>query len=212
MTVLGWTISLGTSLWTSHHKFLATGAAALALLWPIILFWPEIKLLRIAYPKNTIKLESPAWLYVFGVVSLGALLLASYRVYSSTSVAPRTLTADEFAQPLISGKFFLFSRLCRSNNIVAGRTVEYSYIYGPAVIVGSDHTDIGESDFRGSMESNFIEISGDSAPKAGHETGSFWLMDCKFRHDHFINISMVRKSRDDAKDQAWFNNINTQTK
>jgi hypothetical protein len=106
MTVLGWTISLGTSLWTSHHEFLATGAAALALLWPIILFWPEIKLLRIAYPKNTIKLESPAWLYVFGVVSLGALLLASYRVYSSTSVAPRTLTADEFAQPLISGKFF----------------------------------------------------------------------------------------------------------
>ena len=49
MTVLGWAASLFSTLWTSHHELLALGVAMFACAWPLVLFWPEIKMLRDGY-------------------------------------------------------------------------------------------------------------------------------------------------------------------
>jgi hypothetical protein len=187
LSFIGWAIGIAVNFW-EHHPVLAILTVLLAVVWPIYLFWPELKLLRITYPKSNAKLESPFWLYIFGLASLMLIGVGGYKLYISTAVAARVLTADEFGQPYISNKFFRIVDLADSNGTISNRTFENDWIYGPAVLFARNKDDIGSSYFNTSMAETFIEVTEEQVIGRG---GIITVNDSKFRNCHFDRISII---------------------
>lgn len=75
-SLMGYAISLAVSFFVAGHTYPACGAIVLAILFNVYLFWPEIKLLKIAYPRGS-TVESLTWLYIFGFVALVMVVLVS---------------------------------------------------------------------------------------------------------------------------------------
>jgi hypothetical protein len=192
----GWAVSIAVTLWTSSHEQMAASALLLAAFWPVYLFWPEIKKLHIIHPKGAL-LESPVWLYIVALGSLG--LVALSVVNLTTRHYPTLLSADEWAQSYIHGKNFRIADLSDPLNMVVGRTFEDCHIYGPAVIMLYDRNDIGDSTFH-TQKPDHIFIIASSGIWGGLGTGVIGLMDCKFRRCHFYNVSVTG---DPATIEKW---------
>jgi hypothetical protein len=195
LAVLAYAGSIAASFFTAGHVFVAVASVAVAIAWNVYLFWPEIKRLKIVYPRGTL-VESPIWLYIFGVVALGMVGFAFFTTYRSVARQPALLTAVEFSEPYIHGKYFHIAELADSTNVIEGRTFEDCYIYGPVVLYGHDNLDLQNNVFVGTKEQTFIPAIGGMA---GAGTGIVMLKDCKFRRCHFINVSIIGDPKDIEK-------------
>ena len=205
-SVLAYAVSIAITFFTSGHEPTAAALVILAVIFNVYLFWPEIKLLKISYPKSA-TIESPAWLYMFGLVAIGTLVFAFFTFYQSIAHQPVLLTSQEFAQPYISGKYFKLSELADSKNEIEGRTFEDSYIYGPVVVWAHDNIDIQNCDFAGTKAQTFVTaLEG----KSGMGTGIIVLKDCKFRRCHFVNVSIISSPSDIKRWEADSTNVNTE--
>jgi hypothetical protein len=127
-------------------------------------------------------------MYIFGLAATGMLIVACVRLYTSHLRQPVLLNDVEFSQKFIHEKYFRLSSLADADSTIQGRTFEDCWIYGPAVIYGDSSTNIRDSSFAGSSTTVFIPVLG-VAPGPG--TGVIFLKDCRFRHCHFIRISIL---------------------
>lgn len=117
-------------------------------------------------------------------------------LYRSIAHEPALLTAEEFSQPYLHGRYFRISELADSNHVIEGRTFEDCYIYGPAVLFAHDNVDLQHSSFEGSKDEVFIPTIGG---RTGPGSGVIVLKDCKFRRCHFIGVSFVANPQDVEK-------------
>jgi hypothetical protein len=95
--MLGWFIAIGVTFWTSNHPWLGFGCVMLSMVWGVFLFWPELNRLRIVYPKGSV-VESPRWLYAFGIVGALMVGLSFANLYLSTMRLPEMLSDTELSQ------------------------------------------------------------------------------------------------------------------
>lgn len=183
----GWCIAVAVSFWTSNHPWATFWTCALSLLWPMYLFGPEIKKLKLTRGKNDI-VESPVWLYLFGVASVVLGLFAIYHLWDANRSLPEILTDAEMAQPYIHGKFLTLSQFVNTDNRIEGRTFEDCSIYGPLVMTADKASSIVNCDFNAIQDQVFLE-----SEKAliGRGTGIVMLKDCKFRRCRFYNVSFI---------------------
>lgn len=182
-------VSLAVNFFTSGRALAAFGTVVLAAVISVFLFWPELKRLRITYPKGTY-VESPGWLYIFGLAVIAAFVFASYRLYESTATKPRAVTADLYAQQYIHGQYIRLSDFVDPNNEIVGRTFEDDYIYGPVAIALVDHNDIGLSNFEGGALS-FLAVASLKPNTMQPSPGVIYIHDSKFRRCHFIHITVL---------------------
>jgi len=101
----GFWISIASNFLLGNHIVIACGLAVLAALFTVYLFWPELRMLKLTAPRNSVT-ESPLWLYLFGLASVGLLVFAFVHLYASSVHQPRRLTSTEFAQPYIGENIF----------------------------------------------------------------------------------------------------------
>lgn len=191
LALLAYGFSIAANFLASGHPFIGASICLLAVIVSILLFWKEIRLLRIAYPKGTVKVESPIWLYIFGLIGLGTVLIAGYRIWDASHKRPDVITSDLFSQTYISGKYIRIADFADSNNEIQGRTFEDSYIYGPAVLYVTDHTIFGNNSFNGSSDQVFIPVVDGGVIQAGDHTGIILIKDSTFKRCHFIAVSLV---------------------
>jgi len=190
---VGWAVSIAVTSWTASRPLLGSAAIILAAIFPVYLFWPELKRLRITYPKNH-QMDSPGWLYIIGIGSLGLVLFAFANLYLSVHNRPSVLSADEWSQQFIHGKYFRIVDLVDANNVIEHRTFEDCYIYGPAVLYGTEHSTIINNHFASSPEHVFLVVAPQSL--GGPQTGIIVLKDCQFRNCHIFNISIAGVEKD----------------
>src|SRR5262249_55139828 len=119
----GWAAAIAMNSWTAAHPFIALGTIGLALAWTVYLFWPEIASLKVVYPSGA-RVESPAWLYMFAMVSLFMALSAGVLSYDRISNSPRHISGDEFAKSYLQGGHYYITDFVDSNNLIEGRTFE----------------------------------------------------------------------------------------
>jgi hypothetical protein len=189
IAVLGYAVSLAVNLFTSNHPITASIAILLAIAWSIYLFWPEIRALKITYPKND-RVESPWWLYIFAISAVLMVAYALAHLYFAFESAPQLISADVFSEQYIHGKHVYVSGFVDGNNNIQGRTFEDCWLYGPAVFATTDGTDIGSSDFDGGKKA-FIPVIPLRPGVISTSPGLINVRDCKFRRCHFVRISIV---------------------
>ena len=197
--MLAYAIALGVNFFLASSRadrILGVGVIALAVIWNVVLFFPEIRRLTITHPKGS-QLESPFWLYMFGIVALGMVVFACTVTYRSMVHEPELLTSEEFAQPYIHGKYFRIADLADANNVIQGRSFEDCYIYGPAVLYPTEYTDLQTSTFDATSEAAFLPVGPNAI--GGGATGVILLKDCKFRRCHFIKIAFAGTSEEVEK-------------
>jgi hypothetical protein len=196
IAVLAYAFAVAVTFYTSRHPYAAFSAIVLAVVWNIYLFWPEIRLLRLTYPRNT-QLESPVWLYLFGAAALGLVAYGGWRLYQLQTHSPAALAAEGFAEQYIQGKYLRIADLADADNVIEGRTFEDCHIYGPAVLFLLSYNDVGDSTFEGNMNHVFLP----AAPGAmvGATGGVIGLKDCKFRRCRFQHITIVGSPEDIQK-------------
>jgi hypothetical protein len=85
--MLGWFIAIGVTFWTSNHPWLGFGCVMLSMVWGVFLFWP----------KGSV-VESPRWLYAFGIVGALMVGLSFANLYLSTMRLPEMLSDTELSQ------------------------------------------------------------------------------------------------------------------
>jgi hypothetical protein len=178
--------SLFVSTLTNVHPTAAIVIVLVAIIWNVFLFWPEISSLKIVYSERA-RTESPVWLYIFALASLGAFVCIVILTYYNITESPRRLSAGEFANSNLVGKRLYITDLVDSENVIEGRTFEDCWIYGPAVLsmVGGD---MMKNTFEGTSAGTFVTVS---AGMAGNGTGIVLLKDCRFRRCKFINVSIA---------------------
>jgi hypothetical protein len=197
LAFLGW----GAQFVFKPSPFISGLVLLTSIAWVIFLFWPEIKRIRIVNdPAKTVLSESPAWLYIFAVAAVLAVSVWGGSIYYSVQNAPRILTADEFAEPFIRGKHFRLSDFIAyaGGNVIAGRTFEDCWIYGPAVVVASGvgilHKNVFDAQ---SFEEVFWEVPTDHPIR-----GVINLRDCTFRRCVFVGVAFVGTKEQIAKWKA----------
>jgi hypothetical protein len=193
LALLGYSVSLAANFLTSGHLFIGLGIVAVAVVFNVFLFWREISLLRIVYPRTTGAIESPLWLYIFGLIGLVAISLSGYRIVRETWYGPRSLSVEDFAGPYVQGKFIRITDFADKRNIIQGRTFVDSYIYGPAVLYSKERFDLYDTFFDGGPTQNF-QIIQDGI--AGPATGIITLIDVKFERCHFYDVTFVGTPHD----------------
>jgi hypothetical protein len=151
-------------------------------------------MLKLTAPRNSVT-ESPLWLYLFGLASVGLLVFAFVHLYASSVHQPRRLTSTEFAQPYIGEKYFYLADLADANGVIIGRTFEDCWIYGPAVISVTGGP---------GLELTSFEHNSFMAPGAGSllidwdkpliASGVIKVSGCKFKRCHFLDVSLMGPS------------------
>lgn len=191
--LLGYAGSLAVNFFTSGHLFIGLGIVAVAVVFNAFLFWKEISLLRIVHPRTTGTIESPLWLYIFGLLGLIAMSTSALKIVRQTWYGPRSLDVQEFAEPYVQGKYIRIVDFADKRNIIQGRTFVDSYIYGPAVLYSKERFDLYDSLFDGGATQNFQVIQDGIA---GPATGIITLIDVKFERCHFYDITFVGTQHD----------------
>ncbi len=191
--LLSYVGAIGVNLVTSTHPVAAFCIAVLAVLWSAYTFWPEIKALRIIYPRGA-PLESPAWLYLFSIASLGVVFIGFYSLYIASTRRPSILTDAEMSRPYIQGKYFKIADLADGENVIVGRTFEDCHIYGPAVLFLLDRNTLIEPHVMGSLDEAFLAAP--ATNRAGPHTGIIVLRECTFKRCTLFNITFVGASED----------------
>lgn len=189
VAVIGYTVALSAQYQTAQYPVAAMFIMVAGVAWNIWLFLPEIRAMKIAYPKGT-PVSSPAWIYLFGIAAVGLVLFAGVNLYVSVRHSPTSLTSGEFAERYIHGKYIRIAELADANNVIEGRTLEDTWIYGPAVLFITTGTDIGYSHFNSSPNLVFLPVAATSVV-AGRGTGIIVVRDSKFRRCHFVNITIL---------------------
>lgn len=196
--MLVYTTSIAANFVTSSRPggaWIGMLLVALAIVWNVYLFWPEIKALRIVYPPNA-HVAKPGWLYCFAAAALFSVLFGIYRLYTTTAHLPTSVTGDEFAQPYIRGKFVRMTDFADAQNMVIGRTFEDSYIYGPVTLYGMSDLTVSHAWFSaGSPDGAFVVVKGMGGPG----TGIIALKDVRFIRCHFVNVTFVGSEADVMK-------------
>jgi hypothetical protein len=153
-------------------------------------------MLRLAVPKTYLA-ESPAWLYLFGVASIGLVVFAFASTYIADQHKPDLVSLADFSQMYISGKHFHIADFADSRGIIESRTFEDCWIYGPAVITVSS----GDAMSAGLTAFEFAEFTnsrkGDLLiryDKPLVATGVIVIRGCKFRHCHFLDVAIMGPS------------------
>lgn len=185
LSVVAYATSVAASIYPLSTGILPVILVLAACAWNAFLFWPEIRTLRIVLPKGAIA-QPIGWLYFFALANVGLLLLGGTLSYFKLSHVPRSLTSDEFSQPYISGKYFHIADLADTSKVIAGRTFENDWIYGPAVVVASG-SDIRGSSFNGTFDQIFQPVQ----PDQPIGVGVIVISDGKFRNCHFVNVTFV---------------------
>lgn len=188
-TVIFSGISISTNFLLSGHLITAFVLTCFSIAVGVFFFWEDLKRLKIVYPKNTGIVESPAWLYLFALLGIGCLALSGIRVYMATQNMPRALTADDFAQPYVRGKYVKIEDYADPQSVIEGRTFEDSWIYGPAVLylMGTSHLD--QNHFTGAPGGLFFTLPVGS--QVGESTGVIIVKESTFKRCHFRNVSFV---------------------
>jgi len=186
-----WCLALWLSAVLPTHPMAVTIIGLTPMVVLLLLFFPEIARLRLQYTERT-RNESPIWLYLFALAACGLVVLTGYRFVNSIWNAPTKLSADEFAQPYIQGKYFRITELADSDNIIEGRTFEGCWIYGPAVLVIGPDTSVSRNVFEGSADRVTMAVT---QGLIGAATGIVELKDCKFGHCHFVNVTFAESEQ-----------------
>ena len=130
---VGWCLALGVDLAMGNHPVAGILAITLAVVWTAICFSPELRKCKVVYNERT-RNESPVWLYLFAVATLGAVSIGGVHLYESLVHQPVGLTANEFAQPYLQGYSFRIVDLANSDHTIRNKTFENCWIYGPAIL------------------------------------------------------------------------------
>ena len=172
----------------SNQAAIAFGIIMATVAIQVLIFLPELRRLRITYPKGTV-LESPKWLYLFGIgtILMACALLAN--AWLSVQSQPRLLDSAEFAQPYLHGKHLKLVDLTGDDNIIEGRTFEDCQFYGPAVIAITGVTTIHGNTFEAVNGQLFIPII--AGVHVGGGTAVIQLKDCQFRRCRFRRVQIV---------------------
>lgn len=186
------------------HPFVGGLIVLTGVVWLIFLFWPDIKQIRIVRdPAETAASESPGWLYVFAFASLLAVGVWGASIYYSAERLPTVLTADEFAQSDIHGKRFRLVDLVAysGSRVIEGRTFEDCWLYGPAVVLLGDKSDLGDSRILagpGGLEVAFIVVPLKQLPDGRVQVpdGVIAFKDCKFRRCHLSGVGFIVTSQE----------------
>jgi hypothetical protein len=197
LSVLAYFVSLAVNFFISNHPYVGIGLIIFAVIFNLYLFWPEIKLLRIAYPKGS-QLESPRWLYLFGVAALGMVGLAIFLFYQAAAHNPEALSTEIFPEHYIHGKYLRIAELADSRGVIEGRTFDDCWIYGPAVLHPVQYINIIDNVFEGSPDSTFVVIE-QGIPLGGNISGFIMLKDVKFEKCHFIGVTFIGVASDVEK-------------
>ena len=196
LALLSYALSIAINLMGHTSPLLACLCIGLAVAWTIYLFLPDIKKLKIVHPKGTV-VESPGWMYIFAISAIVMAIFAIYKVYSSAKYQPTGITAREFSQQYISGKYFHVYELAGADNVIEGRTFEDCWIYGPAVLATTSNTNISASVFNSSIDMLLLPIV--VPQRVGQGSRIILLRDCRFRRCHFVGITFVASATDIQK-------------
>lgn len=121
----------------SSQPLIALGTSIALALLCILLFWPEITRLKLVAKKGD-QAEPSSWLvYLFGIATVGVVLLGFWQAYLAYTSHPAVLTAVEFSQPYLEGRFLKIADLADDQNVIEGRTFINCHIFGPAVLYPS---------------------------------------------------------------------------
>ncbi len=182
-SLLGYAVAVGVTFWTSNSPWAGLAVIFLAVLFNLYLFWPQIKLLRIVHPKNSV-LESLGWLYVFGLASVALVLTGFFNLYLSLK-KPGRLTDLEFSQPYLSDKYIRLADLADAHEVIEGRVFNECWIYGPAVVFLQRYNTVGECEFDGSTEELLTVVQ----PNDKIAKGVITIRDSRFMKCHFVYVS-----------------------
>ncbi|WP_321477076.1 hypothetical protein [uncultured Paludibaculum sp.] len=186
--VFAYALALAAQYQTAQYPVAAALILIASVLWNAWLFRAQLKALRITYPKGTI-VESPIWLYLFAVSAIGMTVAAGCNLYYSNRNCPGPLGSAGFAESYLHGKHIRIAELINPSNQIIGRTIEDSWIYGPAVLYLTDLSSIANCTFGSSKNLLFMQVPLNTAAGAG--TGVIGVRDTKFRRCHFVNITLV---------------------
>ncbi|MDO8433319.1 MAG: hypothetical protein Q7S58_13005 [Candidatus Binatus sp.] len=185
-----WCLTLWLGVVMPTHPYTQAIVILLPIVFTLLLFWPELSRLRVTYDQKT-RNESPAWLYLFSLACLLAIIVSGYRLYENLQNQPRLLSADEKSQSHLEGKRFYITELigpprAEGFAVIEGWTFEDCWIYGPVVLAGLGENDIQHNIFVGDFDNIFTVTEVGAAP-----VGVIWLKDCRFRRCHFVAISIL---------------------
>jgi hypothetical protein len=79
----------------------------------------------------------------------------------------------------MQGKYFRITQVADANNVIEGRSFENCWIYGPAVLFATEHTDVSANTFDANPSEVFIAV--EPGTLVGRRTGIVIVKDCKFR-------------------------------
>jgi hypothetical protein len=198
LAVVGWVLAIWIAPMPETHPFFSAVASFAAIVFTALLFWPEIRSLRVTYNQQT-RNESPIWLYLFACVSLVAVVLSGVKLYWSQKNRPQRMTASDFSSLYLQGKRLYLADLVGPDNMIEGRTFEDCWIYGPAVIVAATGTDLSENHFDADADTTYITVA---KATAGGNSGLILIRDCKFRHCTFFRVSIAGTAEMNAQWKA----------
>ena len=197
--LLGYGAAVAATLWTSERPELATGTLALAIVLNIYLFWPQITMMGINHPKNAV-IESPKWLYIFGVAAILLVILGLVNLYHSIGLQQSKATEADLRQPYLSNKYVKLADIADANGVIEGRVFRDCWLYGPAVVFLNMHNDVSYSYFDGSVETIFTKVT----PTDMVGRGVIILRDCELTRCHFIRVSFMGG---EAEFEKWKNSV-----
>jgi hypothetical protein len=201
-SVLSQAVSLAANFFIGSRPFVGFWIVLVGTVISVLLFLPELRSLKITVPKNTIP-QSPVWLYIFALASIGMTVTAGVKVYLDFADRPTSLTPELFSSHVIAEKHVKIADFADSRNVISGRDFEDSFIYGPAVLFMSDRTVVGDNQFVVENGASSIVALPDGT-NVGPNTGIIIVEDDTFKRCRFFDVTVVVSAKDLDRAKAGF--------